>query len=165
MVEQDVLYRFLTYANSEDEEREDSAGALRSTSCSCLDQGMEPCTSEDIVEDWKGVRDSLLSPGGLCSTQTARTPIWGLDEGKKLPDSSIYFGYAGLGRLHCPLVGYEKASTGIEEYFTFTAFSGPRELDAFCGSGLSYWEDAPNPVVCMSLGKLTPVSCKGPSIT
>ncbi|KAL8425722.1 hypothetical protein Efla_003100 [Eimeria flavescens] len=116
-------------------------------SCACLEHGLEPCTPEDIVEDWKGIRDALLGSGGLCSTEAAQTPLWITDKESRRPDSSIFFGYAGLGRLHCPLRGYKKSLSGVEEFFTFTNFSTVEDLNTFCEKGLSYWEDVANPLV------------------
>ncbi|KAL8273853.1 hypothetical protein Esti_002176 [Eimeria stiedai] len=148
MINPNVTYSFLTNI-SEDEE---TAGVLVDSSssiprCSCLEHDLEPCTAEDIVEDWKGIRDTLLGSGGLCTTKAAQTPLWSIDEKKKTPDSRIFFGYAGFGKLHCPLRGYKKGVAGVEEYFTFTNFSSSAELNDFCEGGLDYWDEAANPLV------------------
>ncbi|KAL8436189.1 hypothetical protein ACSSS7_001919 [Eimeria intestinalis] len=153
VVNLNVTYSFLTKVS----EDEDTAGVLADPSssvpsCSCLEDGLEPCTAEDVVEDWKGIRDTLLGSGGLCTTKAAQIPLWSLNENNKMPDSSIFFGYAGFGRLHCPLRGYKKLLTGVEEYFTFTKFSSSAELNDFCEEGLNYWDDAANPLVRTSLG-------------
>ncbi|KAL8451729.1 hypothetical protein Emed_001891 [Eimeria media] len=149
IVDPNATYSFLTNV-SEDKDTADvsSSNSSPSTpSCSCLDHGLEPCTAEDIVEDWKGIRDTLLGSGGLCTTKAAQTPLWNKDGKNPIPDSSIYLGYAGFGKLHCPLRGYKKGLAGVEEYFTFTNFSSPAELNDFCEGGLDYWDDTANPLV------------------
>lgn len=145
------MYSFLVDQSGGEEKDGESAGNELSTpSCACLEHGLEPCKEEDIVADWQGVRSTLLSSGGLCSTDKAKTPLWDSAGNSDAPDSSIYFAFAGTGRLHCPLVGYKHPSTGLEEIFTFTKFEGKADLNSFCESGLDYWGDDANPLVCTS---------------
>ena len=99
------------------------------------------------MADWKGIREVLLSARGLCSSQLAKTPLWSVDSSSSSPDSSAYFGYAGFGRMHCPLLGYENPSTGMEDIFTFTKFQTEADLNTFCEQGLNYREERANLLV------------------
>lgn len=151
IVNSDAMYSFLIDPSKGEEKEGDLVGNKLSTpSCTCLEQGLEPCEEEDIVADWQGVRSTLLSSGGLCSTNKAKTPIWSLSGNSRAPDSSIYFAFSGLGRFHCPLVAYKHPSTGLEDIFTFTKFESKADLNSFCERGLDYWEDDANPLVCTS---------------
>lgn len=118
---------------------EDATTTASVPSCMCLEEGYEPCTAEDLVNDWKGVIESLKGEEGLCSSPIARKPLLERD-GSGLPDSRVFFGLAGLGRLHCPLPSYTTDADVDEPLVTFTQFSTENELKAFCAEGLNYWE-------------------------
>ena len=148
VVNPDAEFSFLTDSAAEGAPAESPGGqSFIAPSCACLDEGLEPCTAEDILEDWKGIKDSFLAADGLCSAEDALKPLWATTDWKsKLPDSSVYIAYAGMGRFHCQLPGYRNPSA--EDLFTFTQFHSLAELNDFCQNGLSYWKDPANPLVC-----------------
>ncbi|CDI74277.1 thrombospondin type 1 domain-containing protein, putative [Eimeria praecox] len=155
IINPDSQLSFLTDTAAAGTSADSSEGeAFAAPSCACLDEGLEPCTAEDILEDWKGIRETFLAAKGLCSAEDANKPLWSSgDVNERLPDSSVYVAYAGLGRFHCPLPGYKKVTGGLEDFFTFTQFPNPNALNNFCQDGLSYWKDPSNPLFYVAGGK------------
>ncbi|CDJ48385.1 thrombospondin type 1 domain-containing protein, putative [Eimeria brunetti] len=152
----------------EGEERGEKGGeTFIAPSCTCLDPGLEPCTADDIMEDWKTIREDFMSPTGLCSTDESFSPLAlsiaeddEANEYRKTPDSSVYVAFAGLGKFHCPLPGYRGVTD--KDVFSFTKFSGPEALNDFCKNGLSYWKDPANPVVYARIPDCAKVVAKTP---
>ncbi|XP_026191793.1 uncharacterized protein LOC113146997 [Cyclospora cayetanensis] len=138
-----------------DEETSADTGSVEDSrlpvSCACLEDGLEPCSADDIVQDWLNIRNALLGASGLCTTALAQEPLWQRSEesATKAPDSSIFLAFAGLGRFHCPLHTSIKDTTAdSQERFTFTQFASTESLNDFCQHGLNYWEGVENPLTC-----------------
>ncbi|OEH77655.1 thrombospondin type 1 domain-containing protein [Cyclospora cayetanensis] len=136
-----------------DEETSADTGSVEDSrlpvSCACLEDGLEPCSADDIVQDWLNIRNALLGASGLCTTALAQEPLWQRSEesATKAPDSSIFLAFAGLGRFHCPLHTSIKDTTAdSQERFTFTQFASTESLNDFCQHGLNYWEGVENPL-------------------